>query len=71
MAISPQNNERKKEVCYTGELYGLTGMGLYVGSLERGFLRWEFVGWITSKGVPTLGVCRLGHFKEGSYAGSL
>ena len=26
MAISPQNNEKKKTVLYTGKLYGLTGM---------------------------------------------
>ena len=29
MAISPQNNERKKPVFYTGKLYGLTGMCYY------------------------------------------
>ena len=54
-------------VCVFGHFKeGSYAGSLYVGSLERRFLCWEFVDWVTSKRVPTQG-----HFKEGSYAGSL
>ena len=40
-------------------------------SLQRGFLHWEYVCWVTSEWVHKPGVCRLGHLKEGSSSGSL